>query len=112
MTTTVLNSASAATSNVFEAIGTTATAATKLITGLAVSANTFERMMLDMDQAHADRSVLHRSTYRENLLVEQGIANAKLKLETKRVLAQDPELLATFNDQYAKLEALFAPKEA
>ena len=110
--TNVRTSATTAVANVFDAIGTTATAATKLVTGVATGADTFERMMLDMDQSHADRSVLHRSTYRENLLVEQGIANAKLKLETKRILGQDPELLTNFNEQYAKLEALFAPKEA
>lgn len=112
--TTVINSFSHAATSLFGGIASitsaTAVAITDTVEGASTGATTFKRLMLDMDTDHADRSVIHRATYRSRLIIETAISNSNLKLDTDRLLAKDPELHNIFNDQLKELSAIFAPK--
>ena len=111
MTTNVFSAAADATSAVFNAVGDSATAITKGITGISVAGTTFERFMLDMDQDHADRSAIHRSSYRASLIQDTAMSMAKEQEELQQELSRNPHFKNLFAENYETLNALFdAPK--
>ena len=111
MSTSVLSSASQATINVFDTISTTANAATKLVTGIATGANMFERMMTDMDNNHAKRSIINQATYEKELLEDAARATAKRQNLIQKELAEDTNFKRLFEENYLELKALLNPVE-
>ena len=109
MSTSVLGSASQATINVFDTISTTANAATKLVTGIATGANMFERMMIDMDNNHAKRSIINQATYEKELLEDAARATAKRQNLIQKELAEDANFKKLFEENYLELKALLNP---
>ena len=109
MSTSVLSSASQATINVFDTISTTANAATKLVTGIATGANMFERMMTDMDNNHAKRSIINQATYEKELLEDAARVTAKRQNLIQKELAEDANFKKLFEENYLELKALLNP---
>ena len=112
MSNTVLSSASNATINVFDTVANTANAATKLVNGISTGANMFERMMLDMDTDHADRSKLHRKNYRNDLLETSAANAAKRQAAMQKEMQDDPHFAKLFSENYADLKSVFDSAEA
>ena len=110
MSTSVLSSASQATINVFETLSTTANAATKLVTGIATGANMFERMMQDMDNNHAMRSIINQATYKKELAEDAARATAKRQYSIQKELAEDSNFKKLFEENYLELKALLEPE--
>lgn len=109
MSTSVLGSASQATINVFDTISTTANAATKIVTGIATGANMFERMMNDMDNNHAKRSIINQATYEKELLEDAARATAKRQNIIQKELSEDANFAKLFAENYAELKTLLNP---
>ncbi|PRX09019.1 UNVERIFIED_ORG: hypothetical protein BCL66_10896 [Martelella mediterranea] len=107
--TSVLSSASNATVNVFDTIGNTAMAATKIVNGIATGGNMFERMMNDMDANHAKRSKINQEKYEKELLEDAAMTIAKRQAMIQRELADDPIFANLFAENYAELKALLNP---
>lgn len=109
MSTSVLSSASNAAINVFDTVATTATAATKLVTGISTGANMFERMMLDMDKNHQKRSIINQATYEKELLEDAARATAKRQNIIQKELSEDANFAKLFAENYAELKLLLNP---
>ena len=109
MSTSVLSSASQATINVFDTVATTATAATKIVNGIATGGNMFERMMLDMDSNHKKRSIIAQANYEKELLEETARAISKRQAIIQKELAEDASFAKLFAENYAELKTLLNP---
>lgn len=108
MSDTVLRSASKATISVFDTLSQVAHAATQAVDALAIGANVLHRTMRDFDADHADRSALHRKTYRSQLLEDTAAEIAKRQLKIIADLAADPEFEKVYEETLDELEAVFA----
>lgn len=112
MSTSVLSSASTAAINVFDTVSTTATAATKLVTGVATGANMFERMMQDMDTNHKKRSILAQASYEKELIEDTARITAKRQRQIQMELSEDPDYAKLFKENYEELNLLLNPAKA
>jgi len=103
--TNPLTTALKATDTLFEGID-------QLLTGASVSTSTFERMMQDVDMAHAARSKTYRHTYLKGHIHDAAMEIAEREAKTLERMGKSADFEKLYLHNIAELEAVHAKKEA
>ncbi len=105
--TSVVSSASNAATSIMDTITTTTTVITQSVDAVGALASTAHRYARDLDQDHADRSKVHRATYRAKMIEKMSFEIAQRRENIAKQLNSNPQLLDEFNSVKSELASLF-----
>lgn len=108
--TSVLSSASKATTSIFDTVANTAVTTTKLINSISTGVNMFDRMMNDMDENHKKRSILNQHIYEGELVENAAREIAKRQNELQKEMKEDANFFKLFETNFKELTLLLNPE--